>query len=292
MRRVRHHDNDDVRFFRDLLAGLADHATCGNEFFRYRRDIMKKHAMPGSLQMARHRTTHNTQPNEADVDHLGFPSWLGIDELGFVPSEACDGSRLRLVFAADPAAISDLIKMSEQKRIVDLAGAGFVTTWIIGELNMGNTCKVLAQRRSKITFHHLHVVDVILNKEIVGSDIGDHLNGLRCPVQEEAWEVARVDGLDQQPDAFARQNVRRESQVVYQRFVELERIGITGSKPRETIELPAIERFRIIDGAPDAVPEFINPIREDSYPAMPRSPVSGRQVMQDLDQSMLLQLFA
>ena len=115
---------------------------------------------------------------------------------------------------------------------------------------------------------------------------------MRCPVQEEAWEVARIDGLNQQSDAFARQNLRRESQVVNQRFVELERISISGCKPRETIELPAIERLRIVDGAPDAVPEFINPIREDSYPAIPRSPVSGRQVMQDLDQSMLLQLFA
>jgi hypothetical protein len=54
--------------------------------------------------------------------------------LGFVPSEARDGGCLRLVFAADPAAISNVVKMPEQKRIVDLAGAGLVATGIVGKL--------------------------------------------------------------------------------------------------------------------------------------------------------------
>src|ERR1700730_12123331 len=145
---------------------------------------------------------------------LIVPSALCVDGLSRVPPEAFGGGRLRLVFAADPAAISDPVEMSKQEGIVDLPGAGLVAAGIVGQLHMGNAAKAVLQRWRDITLHHLHVIDVILNEQIVRSDIGDDLNGLLCPVQEEAGNVAGVDRLDQKSNAFARESVCRESQIL------------------------------------------------------------------------------
>src|SRR5258708_19159937 len=61
-----------------------------------------------------------------------LPRRLCVDRLGRVPPEAFDGGCFRLVFAANPAAISHLVEMPEQKRIADLSGARFVAAGIVG----------------------------------------------------------------------------------------------------------------------------------------------------------------
>src|SRR5258706_11093568 len=70
MRRVRNHDDDGVGFFRNLLAGFADLAACGNEFWCNGPDVVKKQAMSGGLKMASHRTSHGSQANEANINHF------------------------------------------------------------------------------------------------------------------------------------------------------------------------------------------------------------------------------
>src|SRR6266446_3337939 len=73
MRRIRHHHDDDIGLFRNFLAGFADDATRGNELLRNGPDVVKKQAMPGSLEVTCHRTSHDSQPNEANVTHLDLP---------------------------------------------------------------------------------------------------------------------------------------------------------------------------------------------------------------------------
>jgi len=53
--------------------------------------------------------------------------------------------------------------------------------------------------------------NVILNEEIIRSDIGDKLNRLLCPVQEKARNVAGVDRLNQKPNTLACEGIRSES---------------------------------------------------------------------------------
>jgi len=70
MRRIRDHDDDDVGFFGNLPARFADDAACGNQFRGNRPDIVKKQTMPGSLEMASHRASHDPKANEANINHL------------------------------------------------------------------------------------------------------------------------------------------------------------------------------------------------------------------------------
>ncbi len=55
---------------RDLLARLAGDAASGNEFGRNRPDIVEEQTMPRGLEMAGHRTPHDPEADEADIDHF------------------------------------------------------------------------------------------------------------------------------------------------------------------------------------------------------------------------------
>src|SRR5258708_13816241 len=171
MRRIRHHDDDGVGFFRNLFAGFADDAACANKLLRHGPDVVKEQAMARGQKMAGHRTSHGAEANETDINHVDLPlsARSGVHGLHGVPSEAFGGGRPRLVFAANPATISDLVEISKQKRIVDLAGAGFIAAWIIRELDMRDTREMLLQGPRDIALHPLHMIDVVLDEEIFPS---------------------------------------------------------------------------------------------------------------------------
>src|SRR5258707_14718528 len=115
---------------------------------------------------------------------------------------------------------------------------------------------MLSQRWRDIALHHLHVVDVILNEEIIRFDIGDKLNRLVCPVQEKARNVAGVDRLNQKPNTLECEGIRSESEIFDKHFVQLLQICTNWDDADKAIELAAVERFRIIHGLPYAITEF------------------------------------
>ena len=68
--------------------------------------------------------------------------------------------------------------MLEQERIVDFAGARLVAAGIVGELDMRDPRQVLLHRAGEIALHDLHVIDVVLQEEIVRADLVDELERL------------------------------------------------------------------------------------------------------------------
>src|SRR6187431_2021467 len=110
----------------------------------------------------------------------------GIGRQCGVPTEALDRCRPRLVFAPDPAAITNSVEMAEQEGIVDLAGARLMAAGIVGNLNMGDVRQMSLQRARNVALHHLHVVDVVLHEQIARTYIGDELKRLPGLVQEKA----------------------------------------------------------------------------------------------------------
>src|SRR3981189_492178 len=118
---------------------------------------------------------------------------------------------------------------------------------------MRNTREMFLQRSRYIALHHLHVVNVILNEEIIRSDIGDDLNSLPCPAQEKSRNIERVDRLYQQANIFPREGICRESQILQKHLVQLKHICTGRRDTDQTIHLTAIESLCIIDGAQDAI---------------------------------------
>src|SRR5215831_843297 len=95
------------------------------------------------------------------------------------PAKAGFGVGERLVFAADPAFVADLVEVSEQERPVDLAGARFVAPRIVGELDMSDTRQVFLRSVGEFAFHALRVIDVVLDEGVVGADLVEDAHGLR-----------------------------------------------------------------------------------------------------------------
>src|SRR4029450_4608969 len=118
-----------------------------------------------------------------------FASCSSIGRQRGVPTEAFDRRRPRLVFAPDPAAITNSVEMAEQEGIVDLAGARLVAPGIIGQLDMGDARQVLLQAARNVAFHNLHMVDVILHEQIARAYVRNELKRLCGLVQEEAWNI-------------------------------------------------------------------------------------------------------
>src|SRR5688572_8673237 len=94
------------------------------------------------------------------------------------PAEPALGGGLRLVLAADPAFVSDAVDVPEEKIVVDLARSRLVTPRVVGELHVRDLREVLFDRPREIAFHDLHVVDVVLQEEIVRPDLFDDLQRL------------------------------------------------------------------------------------------------------------------
>jgi hypothetical protein len=182
--------------------------------------------------------------------------------------------------------------MPEQEGIVDLAGAGLVAAGIVGKLNVRNTSQVLLQASRDVALHHLHVVDIVLHEEVARSYIGNDLKRLFGPVQEEAGDIDRIDRLDQEPDPLPGKRIGREAQIADQHLVEFGCIGAIGRDADEAVQLTAIERFGVIDGACDAIAKLLNPVGQNGNAALTCTPIARGKVVQHLGQSMLVQLLA
>src|SRR6266404_6106315 len=80
------------------------------------------------------------------ISPLSFlASGSGIGRQCGVPTEAFDRRRPRLVFAPDPAAITNSVEMAEQEGIVDLTRTRLIAPGIIGKLDMGDARQMFLQ---------------------------------------------------------------------------------------------------------------------------------------------------
>jgi hypothetical protein len=144
-------------------------------------------------------------------------------------------------------------------------------------------------RAGDITLHDLHVVDVVLQIEIVGADFVENAERLFRRRQEEARNIARIDHLDLQLDPGIFQLRRGKFHVGHEHVVRLLRLDALRNAG-ENIDLRAFERRRIGDGLVDAGFEFIDAVRKRRDAALAARPIAGRQIVQDLGEIVGLQL--
>ena len=138
-----------------------------------------------------------------------------------MPTEAFYGRRPRLVFAPDPATITNSVEMPEQEGIVDLARAGLVAAGVVGELDVRDAGQVLLQASRNVALHYLHVVDVVLHEQIARAHVRDELQRLRGPVEEETGNIDGIDRLDQELDPRLGERIRGETNLSGQNGIEI-----------------------------------------------------------------------
>ena len=152
--------------------------------------------------------------------------------------------------------------------------------------------RCFCKRARDVALHDLHVVDVVLHEQIARAHVGNELKRLCGPVQEEAGNVDRVDRLDQKLDPLPGERVRGEAQIADQHLVQLDPIGAVRRDADQAVELTAIERLGVVDGARDAVAKLLDPVGQDGDAALAGRPVAGGKIVQHLGQPVLVQLLA
>ena len=155
---------------------------------------------------------------------------------------------------------------------------------------MGDARQVGLDGVGQFAFHALHVIDVVLDVQVVGADRLENVQDLRRTVQVEAGDVVGVDVLGQQLDAGGLQLVGGELEVGDDGVQHLVCIGALGRNADQAVDLLAAEGGGVVDGLADAVLEFADAIRVGGDAALACGPVAGRQVVQDLGQAVALEL--
>ena len=180
--------------------------------------------------------------------------------------------------------------MAEQERVIDLPRAGFVAPWIVRQLHMADFRKVLFDGRGQVALHDLHVIDVVLQLQVVAAHFLKQSQGLLRPVEEEAGYVPGIDGLGEQQDACRFQFFGGEAQVVDQGSTGLFFAYRVWSDTCQTIQLLAPEHSGVVNGHIHAFTKLVDPIRAAGNTALTSRPVPCGKVVQHLGKPMGIQL--
>ena len=173
-----------------------------------------------------------------------------------------------------------------------LAGPRLVAAGVVGKLHMGDAGEVLLQAARDVALHDLHVVDIVLHEQIARAHVRNELKRLLGPVQEEAGNIDRVDRLDQKLDPFLGERVRGEAQIARPAPRSDRSVRAIRRDADQAVELAAIERLGVVDGARDAVAKLLHPVGQDGDAALAGRPVAGGKIVQHLRQPVLVQLLA
>src|SRR5947207_10626950 len=112
--------------------------------------------------------------------------------VALAPTQAGNGIAGRVVFAADPAGVAELVDPAEQILPADLAGARLVPVGHVADLDVLDLWHQLAEPRREIALRDLAVIRVELQADAVAADRLDDRRALLLPRQEIAGRIARV----------------------------------------------------------------------------------------------------
>src|SRR5881396_832170 len=163
------------------------------------------------------------------------------------PAESANGRLLRFVLASDPTGVADRIQEAEQESIIDLSGAWFVASRVVCDLHMRDLLQMRLDRVCELALHSLHMIDVVLQKKIVRSDIANDVERLTGARQKETGNVECVDRLGQELDAGRAELIGSEPKVGDKCCAQGLDIDSLRRDPGQAVELHATERRGVFD---------------------------------------------
>src|SRR5215475_5180870 len=106
-----------------------------------------------------------------------------------------------MIFAANPAGIAQVVNEVEEIQVVDLTHVWLVPPGIPGNLKMPDDFEMGANLLGQVTTHHLTMVQVHLQKQVIASDILDNLMSVIGGMEKIPRHIARIDRLDHELNA-------------------------------------------------------------------------------------------
>ncbi len=124
------------------------------------------------------------------------------------------------------------------------------------------------------------MVNVVLHKGVVRTDLVQNIQRLLCTVQVIAGNVVGVDGLNQQPQACGTELCGRISQVAHEGLAE----HIAGNPcrrfARKTMELPHPQALGITDGGGNSRAELLHTVWQAGDAPLTGVPIAWGQVVE------------
>ena len=161
----------------------------------------------------------------------------------------------------------------------------------VGQLHVRDLSQVFPDCRSKIAFHDLHVIDVVLEVQVRHIRVMHDVEGLARIVQVETGNVARIDGLNQQLDIVLRQFLPRKLQVGNVGFAHLVFADAARFQARHAMNLGGTQSPGILQRLADVFLELGGLRRIAGHAAVARREIARWHVEQHHLQFVLVQLF-
>ena len=136
----------------------------------------------------------------------------------------------------------------------------------------------------EVALHYLHVVDVVLQAEVVGADLLEDRERVPGLAQVEAGDVSGVDRLSDELYPLFAELVRGEAQVAHEGIVNLIGLDSAGRNTGQAVEAGASEGASVLDGPAYTGLKLPYPLWVAGYSALPRPPLARREVEEDLGQ--------
>src|SRR5580700_2160844 len=197
------------------------------------------------------------------------------------PAETLLGRRCRrVVLEPDPPTVPTALEQTQHEAVIDLARARLAAPGGVGDLDVPYPRQQAGDRLRQVPLHSLHVVDVVLERDVLGADGVEEANGLCRRVQQIRSVLLRVDGFDHDGGAL-RPGLLGGPGYVLARHLELgldrepdpvhadERVEARASDPRGELE-----RDR------DVRTELLPPVRVAGEPAVAAGHVARVDVEQ------------
>ena len=188
----------------------------------------------------------------------------------------CRGS----ILAPDPSLVSDAVYEIKQEWIIDFATAGLVSPRRIGQLHVADFRKVLFDRWRQVTFHDLHVVNVVLEGKVGHICVMHDVERLGRVIQVKARNVTRVDCLNEQRDVVLCEFLAGKAQIGNVGLAHLFFAHSAWLQSCHAMQLLAIERQRVVDRLSDVVLKLPVACRVARHATVARLPIARRHVEQ------------
>ena len=161
---------------------------------------------------------------------------------------------------------------------------------VAGDLHMRIVAGEGPHAMREIALHDLHMVEVELQLEVGVPDPLDHRHRLGRRIEEIARDVAVVDRLDDDGDAFARQPLGRMPQIRDIDALGLRPVASGRQYPGHCVQQLAVGRLGVAERRFDPVTEFLLAPHQGGSAALAGRPVAGGHVEQRLDKPVTVQL--
>ena len=175
---------------------------------------------------------------------------------------------------------------------MDLADVRLVALRHPGDLHVTDMRQQPLEMADQVAFHDLAMVEVELQPQVVGAHGPEDRHGLVLPRKEVARHVTGIDRLDQQVSSGLGRLPGGEAQVRQvggvMDLADLG-IGVLGQQPGHGVHAGAVQGLGIAQALDHRIAELRLAAWQAGEPALPRLPVTGRQVEQHLLDAALIQ---